>query len=196
MDVLRKAFKWGHVLAARRRVYSLADMRHTLVTGWGKVGGRVADAWEDFNRLYFAGKLKPLPIFLTPSMPYGTKVGWTCCLREVTHIALARPRNGTFLVADRGVLLHEMVHQFLHEQGDLTGHGGEPWRLEIMRLTLAIAGKDIWAGAYTVRKVKGKDGRRRSVRGNLPHPVTGEPSLSQCEITHWPHSLGIDLGTL
>jgi hypothetical protein len=129
-------------------------------------------------------------------MPYGTKVGWTCCLREVTHIALARPREGTLLVADRGVLLHEMLHQFLHEQGEDVRHAGEPWRREIMRLTLAITGQDIWAGASTVRKVKGKDGTRRSVRGNRPHPETEAPSLSQRAIARWPHSIGLDLGTL
>jgi hypothetical protein len=35
------------------------------------LGGRVADAWEEFNRLYFAGKLRPLPVFLTQVSPYG-----------------------------------------------------------------------------------------------------------------------------
>jgi hypothetical protein len=52
-----------------------------------------------------------------------------------------------------------------------------------------------WGGVLT-EMIKGKDGRRRSVRGNLPHPVTGQPSLTQHDIAHWPHSIGIDLGTL
>jgi hypothetical protein len=147
------------------------------------------------TRWYFAGKLKPLPVFLTQVSPYGHWFGLTCCRREVTHIALTAPKQGNLLVANRGTLLHEMLHQFLHEKGDDTKHDGEPWRGEIMRLTREITGREVWAGKSTVRKQRGKDGRR-SVRGNLPHPVTGVPSLTHCQIVHWPKSVGIKLGTL
>jgi hypothetical protein len=174
------------------RGYTLAEMRHALEVGWGAVGGRVADCWADYNRRYFGGRLKPLPLFLTPLAPYGKKVGWTCG-GAVTHIALCVPKDGTANVADKGTLLHEMIHQALHESGECPKHAGEPWCREIMRLHRQITGKEIWAGKYTVTKERGS---RRSLRGNLPHPETGAPSIPQAEIARWPHDSGIDLGAL
>jgi hypothetical protein len=177
------------------RGYTFAEMRHALEVGWGEVGGRVAQAWADFNNVYFGRRLKPLPIFLTPATPYGKRVAWTCCGGPVTHIALCAPKRGTVLVADRDTLLHEMIHQFLHEAGEDTKHAGEPWCREVMRLHKQITGKEIWAGKYTVMK-KRVGGRRVSVRVNLPRPGTGEPSIPQAEIARWPHGSGIALGAL
>jgi hypothetical protein len=178
-------------LKRAKREYTAREMRRALVVGWGRLGARVADCWLGFNRAYFGGRLRPLPIFLTPVSPYGHWVGLTCC-GVVTHIALTAPKQGDLLVAKRGTLLHEMIHQLLFETNEETGHDGEPWRREIMRLHKEITGKEIWAGAYTV--FKGKD--RKSVRGNKPHPETGAPSLTQGAIARWPHSVGIDLGAL
>jgi hypothetical protein len=45
-------------------------------------------------------------------------------------------------------------------------------------------------------KERKADGRRVSVRRNLPHPETGTPRLDQYAIAHWPRSVGIHLGTL
>jgi hypothetical protein len=69
--------------------YTLAQMRRALEVGWGDLGARVAEHWLRFNREYFAGRLKPLPVFLTPATPYGQRLGWCCSTPEVTHIALA-----------------------------------------------------------------------------------------------------------
>jgi hypothetical protein len=88
-----------------------------------------------------------------------------------------------------------MIHQLLHESGEYTKHEGAPWCREIMRLHKQITGTDIWAGPYTVRKVKDGD-RRRSVRVNLPEPGTGRPSIGQKEIARWPHGSGINLGAI
>jgi hypothetical protein len=176
------------------RGYTFAEMRHALEVGWGEVGGRVADCWREYNRLYFGGRLRPLPIFLTPATPYGHLLGW-CCGHDVRVIALAAPRQGDVLVADRDTLLHEMVHQLLFEEGVSPRHKDEPWCREIMRLHKQITGKEIWAGKYTVMKKRVGDGRA-SVRGNLPRPGTGEPSIPQAEIARWPHDSGIDLGAL
>jgi hypothetical protein len=177
-----------------RRDYTVKAMREALVVGWGSLGGCVADTWVEFNQVYFGGRLKPLPVFLTPATPYGRLVGWTCCQDAVTHIALARPRQGDILVADKSTLLHEMVHQSLHESGENICHAGEPWCREIMRLHKQITGKEIWAGKYTVLKKKLPDGSRVSVRGNRPHPVTGQPSIPQKAIASWPYGAGIGLG--
>jgi hypothetical protein len=167
-------------------------MRWALVTGWGELGGRVYDAWCEFNSRHFGGKLRPLPIFLTTASPYGKMLGWTCCAGPVTHMALLAPRIGTRLVADLNVLLHEMCHQWLHEQGLYPSHDGQPWRELIMRLHHEITGERIWAGPPTVAK----DKDRRSVRVNAPDPESGRPSITQGEIARWPYSCGIDLGRL
>jgi hypothetical protein len=178
------------------KAYTWDDMRKALAVGWGYVGERVASAWLEYNRRYFAGELEPLPIFLTPATPYGRMVGWCSCAGGERAIALAAPRRGTKLVADRGTLLHEMVHQLLFERGECTRHAGEPWCRELMRLHKQITGEEVWAGKYTVRKVRTAGGGRGSVRGNLPHPDTGAPSLIQAQIARWPHSVGIRLGAL
>jgi hypothetical protein len=179
-----------------KRTYTYNDMLRTLTVGWGEHGRATAEYWRQYNAEYFGGRLKPLPIFFVPVSPYGHWRGLMCSHAAVTHIALAAPGAGRHLVADRGVLLHEMVHQFLCESGEYTSHDGRPWCREIMRLTKLLTGQDIWAGAYTVAKVKQADGSRKSVRLNRPRPGTGEPSLTQDEIAHWPHSVGIKLGPL
>jgi hypothetical protein len=179
-----------------RPPYTREEMRHALVVGWGALGGRVADAWGEYNALYFGGRLAPLPIFLTPVSPYGHWVGLTCISKSVTHIALTAPRDGTRLVADRDTLLHEMVHQYLFEAGVCPHHAGGPWRWEIMRLHKQITGQDIWAGKYTVAKRVTDHSDRVSVRTNAPHPRTGQASLGQQQIARWPHGTDIKLGPL
>jgi hypothetical protein len=92
--------------------------------------------------------------------------------------------------ADNGVLLHEMIHQFLQERDEDPKHMGRA----------LVAGdyapdeghhRDIWAGkSKTVRQGE------KVVRMNAPRPVTGEPPLGQADIASWPHSIGIDLGRL
>jgi hypothetical protein len=178
------------------RDYTFEEMRRALAAGWGELGERVADCWLDYNRRYFGGQLRPLPIFLTPTSPYGHWVGLTCISAAVTNIALTCPREGEVLVADRGVLLHEMTHQGLFERGISHKHKDQSWCDEIMRLHRLLTGQEIWAGAYTVAKKRTADGGRSSVRCNRPHPQTGAPSLAQGDIARWPHSVGIDLGRL
>jgi hypothetical protein len=178
------------------RDYTFSEMRRALVVGWGELGGRVADCWADYNGRYWGGRLLPLPIFLTPATPYGSRFGWTCCDPQVTHIALACPHKGDVLVATRSTLLHEMTHQGLSEAGLRPDHQGQGWRDEVMRLHRLLTGQEVWAGAYVVAKEKVAGGGRQSVRLNRPDPATGRPSLTQGEIARWPRSLGIDLGAL
>jgi hypothetical protein len=180
----------------RKRPYTYIQMRQALTVGWGPLGARVAKGWLDYNRVYWEDKLKPLPIFLTPTSPYGHWIGLTCCSETVTHIAMTAPRVGKVLVADRNTLLHEMIHQYLFETGQDPKHEGEPWRKEIMRLHELLTGETIWAGAYTVKKVRQANGRRKSVKGNRAEPRAGRPSITQGEIARWPQSLGIRLGSL
>jgi hypothetical protein len=164
------------------RDFDFEVMTKSLCVGWGELGERTANAWREFNDRYFNGCLRPLPIFFVPTTPYGKAIGWTCCQQAVTHIALAHPRNAR-LAANRCTLLHEMIHQWIHETGrhrrSPNSHALQPWFDEIMRLHLAITSKPLWAAAPI-----NTNGRRPR-----PHPQTGELSIAQPIASRWPYSM-------
>ena len=172
---------------------SVSDLRTWMHAAWGTLGERVADAWAVFNVRHFDGSLRPVPIVLTPTAPYGNWVGLTCgggCQSgsRARMIYLTMPSRGSLLIADRGTLLHEMLHCDLIDRGLDTAHDGQPWRDGIVRLSSEL-GKPIVAERTKVGKVK-VDGQWRSRR------ITPDGSLSQGEIAGWPHSVGLRLGAL
>ena len=101
--------------------------------------------WREFNDLYFAGELQPVPIVLTYMQPFGRRIAF-CSYSPTVPLGVAgilqRERNanfgrmitlnvpqaGKFLVADNATLLHEMIHQYLSERGESASHDSEPWR--------------------------------------------------------------------
>ena len=168
-----------------------AEMKTFLTLGWGSFGARIYRTRCAYNARYFAGRLKPLPIVPTPTLPFGHCVGLTSGGGIARHILLAAPKDHDVLVGDKGVLLHEMIHQHLFETGQDVRHAGQPWCDCVMRLNKRIARKAIFASPTTVRKIDG-----RSVRLNPACAATGRASLSQQEIARWPHSTGIELGAL
>jgi hypothetical protein len=114
------------------------------------------------------------------------------CGRTIT---LNVPKLNKHLLADNGVLLHEMCHQCLFERGDDPAHTSPGWRNEIMRLHHQITGATIWAGRSTTARRK-MGGLSKVVRINKPNADTGQLSLRQGEIARWPNSCGISLGEL
>ena len=178
---------------------TFAQMRRFLTIGWGTLGEDVAATWLEFNRQHFGGKLHPLPITIVSTSPYGHWLGLTYggADHNRTHlIQLTMPRNSSELVADRGVLLHEMVHQHLIERGESPKHEHGPWCREIMRLHLAITGKRIWAAPEVVGKRRGENGERKSIRYQPICPETGMKSIPRGKLSRWPHACGLDLGPL
>lgn len=171
----------------QQTAFNFDDMIRFAGEAWGEIGVNVVNKWAEFNDLYFDSKLKPIPIIITPTLPFGNLIGH--CSHSVDKgsrlIKLNLPADGDFLVADYNTLLHEMIHQFLFERG------------EIMRLTKLITGKEIWAGrSKTVRKKDGDDHKSYVVRINEPHP-DGRQSLPQKQIARWPHDgVNIYLGKL
>ena len=155
---------------------NFAQMRDFMHHGWGPVGIRVAEAWREFNDRYFDGRLKPVPITLVATSPHGHWLGLTSGMRPGNGNAVCRchllqltyPNGGRQLIADRGVLLHEMVHQALVEAGLYPSHDGEPWRNEITRLHLVLTGERLWCAYDQVKKIDGK-----SVRVPKPAPEPG-----------------------
>jgi hypothetical protein len=180
------------------RAFTIDDMRNFAGEAWGALGVRAVEQWCKFNATYFGGALRPIPLVITQTLPYGHRIGQCAYDPGATGRALTLtvPRVGGYgsydLLADNNTLIHEMVHQLLQERGDEAAHAGEPWRREIMRLTKMITGEDIWAGRSKTMRV-GKTIKR----GNAPHPETGEASLTQAVIARWPHDgMGIDFGQL
>ena len=172
--------------------FTESNLRDFLRTGWGAAGERVADHFFDLNDRYFAGKIKPVPIVITPTSPHGRWLGLTCGnarQNSASLIYLTRPSRGDSLVADRGVLLHEMIHASLMQRGDDPGHDGQPWRDEITRISRAC-NRTITAMPTKVKKVKMPDGSRKSKR------IVQGGSLTQKEIATWPESIGLDFGDL
>ena len=176
--------------------FTIEDMERFAREAWGDLGRSVVEKWAEFNGDYFDGKLKPIPIIITRTQPFGRAIG--VCSGGTGErswgrlIQLNRPGSHNFLVADYNTLLHEMVHQFLQERGENSHHNSQSWCREIMRLTKMITGNEIWAGrSKTARRDK------RVARINEPHPETGISSLPQKQIARWPHDgCGIDLGRL
>jgi hypothetical protein len=152
---------------------------------FGALGRQTIKLWQYYNLEYFNGVLEPTPVLYVPTSPWGAWVGCFIRDRNVYLMYPGKKRSWGFV---RGVLLHEMVHQFLEQSGKCTAHDGEPWRREIMRLS-QVFGKNIWAGKYTVRKVRGK-----SQRVNLPNPDEDSKAqeLTQGQIARWPDSIGVE----
>ena len=179
--------------------FGVDDMIRFAGQAWGEIGVNVVNKWAEFNESYFGGKLKPIPIIITPTLPYGKRLADSCSGLNGARrlIRLNLPVSGHVLIAEYNGLLHEMVHQFLFEHGEAAGHDSEGWRREIMRLNKMITGAEIWAGKYkTARKKDSPDRKSYVVRINEPHP-DGRPSLPQKEIAGWPHDgCGIYLGRL
>jgi hypothetical protein len=180
--------------------FTLAKMKDFAIEAWGPDGGKIVDKWVDLNKLYFDGKLKPVPLVLTHTQPFGKRIAF-CSYNPGTHgrtITLNVPKttgHGHYqLVADNNGLLHEMVHQFLFERGEDAAHAGGPWRREIMRLNRMIAGREIWAGRS--KTIRDPSDMKRVIRINEPKEE-GKPSLKQSEIACWPmYCHGISLGKL
>jgi hypothetical protein len=174
--------------------FTVDDMRRFAGEAWGQIGADIVDKWCEFNATYFDNALKPVPLVISNTQPFGKRIGFCSYDPDASGrtITLNVPRCHHTLLADNNTLLHEMVHQFLNERGEDAKHRSNGWRREIMRLTKIITGKNIWAGpSKTVRR----DGV--VVRINAPHPQTGEESLPQKIIARWPHDgLGIDFGHL
>src|SRR5262245_8304224 len=144
-----------HSTVLRARSFTIDDMHRFAAEAWGPIGIAVVKKWCTFNVTYFDGVLRPVPLVITNTLPFGKRLAFCSYNPESSGrtITLNIPKDHKRLLADNNTLLHEMVHQFLFERGEPTGHDGGPWRREIMRLTKVITGADIWAGrSKTVRR--------------------------------------------
>jgi hypothetical protein len=129
--------------------FTLRDMERFAMEAWGELGTNTVKKWVEFNEKYFAGKLRPVPLVITNTLPFGKRLAF-CSYNPGTlgrTITLNVPSDHISLLADNNTLLHEMVHQCLFEAGEDAAHASDGWRREIMRLNKLMTGKTIWAGA-------------------------------------------------
>src|SRR6516162_10038362 len=130
--------------------FTVGDMRRFAGEAWGQLGIKVVERWCEYNAAYFDGVLRPVPLVITNTQPFGKRLAF-CSYNPGAYgrtITLnvpkfKHPRRRYQLLADNNTLLHEMVHQFLFERSQDAGHDGEPWRREIMRLTKQITNREI-----------------------------------------------------
>jgi hypothetical protein len=197
------SFRHHHCRVRRLRYrpadFTLVDMQRFATEAWGSLGTATVERWVEFNKRFFGGKLRPVPLVITHTQPFGRRLAF-CSYNPGTlgrTITVNVPKHHKSLLADNGVLLHEMIHQALFELGEDAAHASEGWRREIMRLHEEITGKQIWAGRSMTKRVRGEDGKlSKVVRINSPSP-DGEGSLGQDDIATWPNSkTGIRLGKL
>lgn len=158
------------------------------MAGWsyGEHGVLIARLWQAFNEKHFGGKLVPCPLFFPTATPYGKWIGLFTMNHsfESLHIQL---KYSLSVDSKADVLLHEMVHQYLCETHQATGHNANPWCNEIMRLTKEIWGVTIHASPDSPRRVNG-----RSVRMQKP-AADGTPSITRRQIATWPQSIGLSV---
>lgn len=173
--------------------FAFDEMLQFAGEAWGQLGINTVRKWSQFNALYFENKLRPVPLVITNTQPYGRRIAFCSYAgpdRLGRTITLNVPKDNDVLLADNATLLHEMVHQLLYENGEDAAHDSEGWRREIMRIE-KILGGDIWAGKYTT---KWQRETKTVIRVNLAEPGTGRPSLTQSQIARWPHAH--DMGEL
>lgn len=170
---------------------SFYDALTVSTKAFGPRGEKAVRLWQQYNDDYFSGNLKPVPVLFVPTSPFGHWVG-LCSGNRATQsvhniMLLNRPWDTL-----REVILHEMVHQSLIERGLNPKHEGQPWCDEIMRISKNYFRRDMWAGAVTVIKVMGSDGKRRSVKTNKRSPDNYD-SMPYGMITSWPDFTPPDL---
>jgi hypothetical protein len=175
--------------------FTFDDMLKFATEAWGPLGTRTAHMWRIYNERYFDSALKPVPLVITNTQPFGKRLAF-CSYGDANGqgrtITVNVPKNYDRLLADNCTLLHEMIHQYLFERGEYPSHDGVGWRREIMRLHKIITSTDLWAGRSTTKRIE-----KTVTRINVPDPETGLASLTQMQIARWPHDQPlIKLGAL
>ena len=172
------------LLDADRHPLTVRQLRKMMGWTYGADGQLLADLWRGFNQRLWDGRLDPAPMWIPTCTDWGRWIGLYRGNHQ--HQTLSIQVKWQLSEQDRAdVLLHEMVHQALHESRLCPKHNAVPWCQEIVRLTQEIWGVSIWASPADPRKVRGK-----SVRVQKPSQA-GAESITRKQIASWPHSLGL-----
>ena len=64
--------------------FTLDDMAKFATEAWGPFGGAVVEKWVEFNQRFFGGKLRPVPLVLTNTLPHGRLLAF-CSYSHAGH---------------------------------------------------------------------------------------------------------------
>jgi hypothetical protein len=174
------------VLEAERHPLTVEQLREMMGWAYGPEGEQLADLWQALNVRLWDGRLDPVPMWLPTCTDWGRWIG--LYRGNPDHRSLSIQVKWQLSPRDRAdVLLHEMVHQALHEGRQCTAHNAVPWCQEIMRITQELWGVSIWASPAVPRRVGGKSTRVQALSPD------GRESISRKRIASWPHSLALSL---
>lgn len=140
--------------------------------------------FEKYNDLHFGNELIPCPMICVPVAPYGH---WVGLARKHAGGAIYIQATGSTdalygnTLKQSHIILHEMIHHLLFQQGRNSEHNATPWCAEIMRIGKEMGLPDFWASPSQPRK---RDGR--SVRMQKPRK-DGMASISLNQIARFPH---------
>jgi hypothetical protein len=89
--------------------FDFADMLKFATEAWGPKGARTVQVWSDFNKKYFDGALKPVPLVITNTQPFGKRLAFCsyCSNGSGRTITVNVPKDHNKLLADNDTLLHE-----------------------------------------------------------------------------------------
>ncbi len=175
--------------------------RDALENLWDKAGAWAADTWADLNRHCFDGQLRYQGIVFGLT-PHAGRLGHTSPSGRITlHSALLDPRDeetvwslpvammGTGYAAD--VLVHEMVHAWLFQQGIQSdeSHNCQPWCEQITRISPRLGLGQIRVEPVRPRRVA-NPARETDPTAAKTIVVRKERDgfLSQRQLAYWPHS--------
>src|SRR5215467_3382733 len=105
--------------------FTLSDMERSAGEAWGPVGIGTVRVWADFNKKYFGGKLRPVPLVLTHTQPFGKRIAFCSYNSGGSRgrtITLNVSKDYSHHLTNNNTLLHEMIHQTLYEAGESAGH--------------------------------------------------------------------------
>ncbi len=171
-----------------------------------RYGAWLFDTWEGHNQAYFAGKLEVIPI-IWGLTPHGHTLGYfsPTIPRITLHESLVSPQGDAWgirrILGERfasDVLLHEMIHQSIHQRlghdgcgerkpGWCTSHNNPHWVAEVNRIAPLLG---LRANAVVIRQARVKEPGAPG-KGKVTW-YTPDGYMTRDELSHWPHSVRPD----
>jgi len=182
----------GRPVRAMKHPERWEEMRVASEALWPGVGSWAYDVWADHNDRYFDNALEPAAI-VWGLTPHGHALG-SCSHSQPTritmHTSLLQPSGDAWKIGHKlgrafasDVLLHEMIHQVIHERGDgrawsgdKSSHNNEFWVAEVNRIAPKLG---LPANAGVCKQRRTESGRR---------VVPPDGCMSRAALSSWPHS--------
>jgi hypothetical protein len=89
--------------------FTIDDMYRFATEAWGPLGTATVSKWKEFNDRYFDGRLRPVPVVITNTLPFGRRIAFCSYDSGSTSgrtITLNVPKDHSCLLADNDTLLH------------------------------------------------------------------------------------------